>query len=180
MKRYLSLLLIVVLGFGIVGCTEAQKKQFAEYMKTVKEYADTSKEKTDEFIGAAEKAIGKVTDLITAAEKDEEPKIAEGDPVVDMTKRGADAAKPFLPFPFNLVVGLVPFGVAWLRARSRADKRTAEEALLIAGLQKLKQENPEAFKKFIEYRDLAAKGLLTAKKTAELLEGINKIRAIYS
>lgn len=180
MKKCLSVLLIAVLGLGIVGCTAEQKAQFAEYMKVVKEYADTSKEKTDELISAAEEAIGKVTDLITEAEKDEAPKLAEGDPVVDAVKGGAAAAQPYLPFPFNLIVGLVPFGVAWFRAKTRADKRTAEEALLIAGLQKLKQTDPEAFKKFIEYRDLAAKGLLTAKKTAELLEGINKIRAIYS
>ncbi len=180
MKRYLSLLLIVVLGFSFVGCTAAQGKSFDDTIKIIKAYADSGKEKTDKILNATGEALERMTKLITAAEKDEEPKLAEGDPVVDMVKKGADVAKPFLPFPFNLIVGLVPFGVAWLRARGRANKRTAEEALLIAGLQTLKKQDPEAFKKFIEYRDLAAKGLLTAKKTAELLEGINKIRAVYS
>jgi len=179
MRRFLYIVLAITFVIGLSGCTAGQKS-LDEYLKILENYVKQSEEKVDNALGAVEEGLGKVTELITAAEKDEAPVIGENDPVVGMAKTGATAAAPFLPFPFNVLIGLVPFGVAWFRAKNRADRRTAEEALLIAGLQTLKKNDRESFDKFVEYRDLAAKGLLTAKQTAELLEGINGIRAKFS
>ena len=98
MKRLLSVLLIAVLGLGIVGCTAEQKKQYIEYTKTLKEYADASKEKTDELIGAADEALKKIAGLITEAEKDEAPEVAgEPSPVVENAGSILKAIAPTLP-----------------------------------------------------------------------------------
>jgi len=175
MKKYLFLVLIVMASAGCV-----QVATLTDGLKALEACSAETQEKSEELIKAADTALVKIADLITEAEKGVAPKIAEGDIIVDISKKAASAAAPFLPFPFNVVVGLVPFGVAWFRARSRADKRTAEEGLLVVALQSLKKEDPEAFKKFVTYRDMAAKGLMTAKKTSELLAGINSIRAKFA
>ncbi len=179
MRKFLYIVLAITFVISVSGCTASQKS-FDEYLQILENYSQDSKDEIDGALDAVEDGLARVTSLITEAEKGEAPTAGEGDPIVDLTKQGAGAAAPFLPFPFNVLIGLVPFGVAWLRAKNRADKRTAEEALLIAGLQTLKKNDRESFDKFIEYRDLATKGLLTAKQTAELLEGISSIRAKFS
>jgi len=180
MKRYLCLALVLCLGLGVVGCTAEQKKSFEQARIKFMEQIDDGKEKTDEALKVAGEALAKLDTILDRAESDVPVTVPSGDPVVDMIGTGAKAAQPFVPYPFNYLLLLAAPLAGWLRANTKKKKREAEEGLLVMALQRLKNDNPEAFSDFLKYRDMAAKGLLSAKEFAELLEGINSVRLKYS
>jgi len=182
MRRYVIVLLVALsLGSMGAGCSEAQRKSFADNSVKFMEYIKDGQEKTDEALAVAGDAMAKLDAALKRAESDEPVKLPTGDDkVTDLVETGANAAKPFVPYPFNYLLTLIPAAVGWFRANSKTKKREMEEALLVLALQRLKKEDPPAFEKVMKYRDMVSQGLMTAKQFAGYLEGINEIRAKYS
>ena len=182
MRRY-AIVLLVALSLGSMGagCSEAQKKSFADNSVKFMEFLENGQAKTDEALEVAGDAMAKLDAALKRAESDEPVKLPTGDDkVTELVETGANAAKPFVPYPFNYLVSLIPVAVGWFRANSKKKKREMEEALLVLSLQRLKKEDRPAFDKVMEYRNMVSQGLMTAKQFAGYLEGINEIRAKYS
>lgn len=123
------------------------------------------------------KGIDKLDKVTTAAESEKVPVASNDDAIQAALRRGAAAAQPFIPAPFNYLVTLIPAAVGWFRANNKRKKREEEEALLISGLQLLKKHNPDAFAFWVKCRDAAVNGKLKASELERVLEGIDEVRA---
>jgi len=121
--------------------------------------------------------IDKLDEITTAAEEGKAPVVADDDAIQAALRRGAAAAQPFVPVPFNYLLPLIPLAVGWFRTNGKKKKREQEEALLISGLQLLKEHNPDAFAFWVKCRDAAVNGKLKASELEALLEGIAEVRA---
>jgi hypothetical protein len=175
------MLMALCVGTMGAGCSEAQRKSFAANSVKFMEYLEKGQEKTDEALEVAGAAMERLDAALKRAESDEPVKLPTGDDAVtDLVDKGADAAKPFVPYPFNYLLTLIPAVVGWLRAKSKEKRREMEEALLVLSLQRLKKEDRATFDKVMKYRDMVSQGLMTAKEFATYLQGINEIRAKYS
>ncbi len=176
-----ALLMALCVGTMGAGCSEAQKKTFMDNSVKFMEYLEKGQEKTDKALEVATDAVGMLDAALKRAESDEPVKLPTGDDrITDLVNKGADAAKTFVPYPFNYLLTLIPVAVGWFRANSQKKKREMEEALLVLSLQRLKKEDRPAFDKVMKYRDLVSEGLMTAKQFATYLQGINEIRAKYT
>lgn len=187
MKRRTWFAVVLCLGLLCMsGCALLQGQ--GEDTKTGQDYISAA---LDTLEGGTKKfgeGIDYLDKITTEAEKDKPPAVVAPDGLTDAIAGGAAATAPLLPPPFNLIVGalatLLPAGAGWLRARKKektaltlAEKREQEEALLIAGLQLLKKHNPEAFASWVKCRNAAVNGKVRAAELAELLQGIEEVRA---
>ncbi len=182
-RRFWVIALLVALCIGTMGagCSEAQKKSFSDNSVKFMEYLEKGQEKTDEALKVAGDAMEKLDVVLKRAESDEPVELPTGDDAVtDLVNKGAAAAKPFVPYPFNYLLTLIPVAVGWFRANTQKKKREMEEALLVLSLQRLKKEDRPTFDKVMKYRDQVSEGLMTAKQFATYLQGINEIRAKYT
>ncbi len=176
-----ALLMALCVGTMGAGCSEAQKKSFTDSSVKFMEFMEKGQEKTDEALKVAGDAMEKLDAVLKRAESDEPVKLPVGDDrVTDLVNKGVDAAKPFVPYPFNYLLTLIPVAVGWFRANTQKKKREMEEALLVLALQRLKKEDRPAFDNVMKYRDMVSQGLMTAKQFASYLQGINEIKAKYS
>ncbi len=155
-------------------CQSLQPKdEGAEKQSIISAALDALKETTKSF----GEGIDKLDKVTTEAEKDKAPVVPDDDAIQNALRRGAAAAQPFVPFPFNYLLPLVPAAVGWFRANSQRKKREEEESLLISGLQLLKKHNPDAFAFWVKCRDAAVNGKLKASELERVLQGIADVRA---
>ena len=183
LRKFCVVALLVALCVGTMGagCSEAQKKSFMDNSTKFMEFMEEGQEKTDEALKVAAAAMAKLDVVLKRAESDEPVKLpTEDDAVTDLVDKGVKAAKPFVPYPFNYLLPLIPVAVGWFRASTQRKKREMEEALLVLALQRMKKKDRPAFDNVMKYRDIVSQGLMTAKDFASYLQGINEIKAKYS
>lgn len=173
-------LIALLLVFAVSGCA------YTEMMTTIRRGYEENKEKTEEVVAEADKALVRLGELIDDAANDKVPDIASDDrsDVAEAASDITETVAPFLPTPWNGIVtalaGLIPGIGAWIKANSARKKRELEEVLLIKALNELKHTEPEMFAQFLKYRDKIAQGMLTAKQVIALLNGIESIKTKYT
>ncbi len=154
-------------------CQSLQVKEGDNGQQSIIAAALEALRETTESFGEGIDKLDKVT---TEAEKETAPVVSNDDAIQAALRRGAAAAQPFVPAPFNYLVTLIPVAVGWFRSNNKRKKREKEEELLISGLQLLKKHNAPAFEFWLKCRDAAVNGKLKASELEELLQGIAEVK----